>query len=73
VAQTDGRLTYRRAVADLQAGRLRYAEAFLRFKIGHVTDGQAHQQAIIETGDAVTILEAEVDLAAIDAGVHRCR
>jgi hypothetical protein len=47
---------------DVQAARVRYAEAFLRFKIRDVTDGQAHQQAVLETGDELTVLEARLRL-----------
>jgi hypothetical protein len=68
------------AAEAVRAARCRYAEAFLRFKIRDVTDGQAHQQAILETDDELTVLEAALWLAQalgpellIRRRVRRCR
>ena len=54
---------YLDAAEALRAARVRYAEAFLRFRVRAKSDGQAHQQAIVETNDELTILEARLELA----------
>lgn len=51
------------AAEKVRAARVRYAQAFLRFRVGAKSDGQAHQQAIVETKDELTILEAELEIA----------
>lgn len=59
--------TYLAATEAVATARLRYAEAFLRFKARHATsDGQAHQQAIVETNDELTVLLARQELARRD-------
>lgn len=56
------------AAGAVAAARVRYAEAFLRFKLREgVTDGQAHQQALLETGDELTVLEARLFVAKEEA------
>lgn len=57
---------YRYTARQLADARIRYAEAFLRFRVRAKSDGQAHQQAIVETQDAVTLAEAEFELARRD-------
>lgn len=44
--------------------RVRYAEAFIRFKMSGATDGLAHQQATVETDAELVVLEARLRLAA---------
>lgn len=51
------------AAESVRAARVRYAETFLRFRIFAKSDGQAHQQAILETKDELTTLEARLFLA----------
>jgi hypothetical protein len=56
-------LTVLEAAEHVRAARVRYAEAFVRFKMRNATDGQAHQQALLETEDEVTIYQARLDIA----------
>lgn len=42
---------------------MRYATAFVRFKAKGDSDGTAHQRAIVETGDELTVLLAEQEVA----------
>ena len=54
---------YMEAVEKVREARVRYAQEFLRFRINAKSDGQAHQQAIVETKDELTIREAELEIA----------
>ena len=56
-------IRYMEAAEKVREARVRYAQEFLRFRVGAKSDGQAHQQAIVETKDELTILEAKLDLA----------
>jgi len=56
-------LRFMEKAEKLREARVRYAQAFLRFRVNAKSDGQAHQQAIVETKDELTILEAELELA----------
>jgi len=51
---------------QVRAARVRYAQEFLRFRVGAKSDGQAHQQAIVSTEDELTTLEARLYLARRD-------
>ncbi len=51
------------AVEEVRAARVRYATEFLRFRVKAPSDGYAHQQAIAETKDELTTLEAHLELA----------
>ena len=51
---------------QVRAARVRYAQEFLRFRVRAKSDGQAHQQAIVETQDELTTLEAKQYLARRD-------
>ena len=42
-------LRYMEKAEKLREARVRYAQAFLRFRVNAKSDGQAHQQAIVET------------------------
>lgn len=57
---------------NLRKARIRYAEAFLRYRLRAPSDGQAHQQAIIETSDELTVLEAEHYVAKLNAAAGTC-
>ena len=54
------------AAEAVREARVRYAQHFLRFRVRAKSDGQAHQQAIVETDDELTILEARLELAKRD-------
>jgi len=56
-------IRFMEAAEKVREARVRYAEAFLRFRVRAKSDGQAHQQAIVETNDELTILEAKLELA----------
>lgn len=56
----------------LRKARVRYAEAFLRYRINAKSDGQAHQQAVIETSGELTVLEAEHFIAKVSAAAGTC-
>lgn len=56
-------LRYMEKAEKLREARVRYAQAFLRFRVNAKSDGQAHQQAIVETQDELTIREAELEIA----------
>lgn len=50
--------------ARLAEARVRYAEAFLRYRSTTAkTDAMAHQQAIVATADEITVLQAELEIA----------
>lgn len=51
----------------LRKARLRYAEAFLLRRVKAKSDGMAHQQAVIDTLDELTVLEAEHYVAKLNA------
>jgi hypothetical protein len=51
------------AAEGLRAARVRYAASFLRFRLTAKTDGIAHQQAILDTDDELTVIQARYDLA----------
>lgn len=54
-----------RAARELAAGKVRYAEHFLAAKLagkGQVTDGQAHQQAVIATKGELDELQARYEI-----------
>lgn len=55
------------AAEAVRAAKVRYAEAFLRYKMQDVTDGQAHQQALLATSAELTLLEARLFIAQEEA------
>lgn len=55
------------AAEAVRQARMRYAEEYLRFRIRSNTDGNAHQQAVLETGDELTVLQARLWLAKMEA------
>jgi hypothetical protein len=48
------------AAEAVRLARVRYAEAYIRFRPGSHTDATAHQRAIIETNDELTVLQADL-------------
>ena len=62
---TPAELAYASAAHVLAEARLRYAEAWLLFRAraGCKSDQQATHQATIETGDEMTVLTAELEIA----------
>jgi hypothetical protein len=63
----DAEGAYLEAATNLSLARIRYAEAFAlaRSQLGAKgTDGQAHQMAIAMTQDEITVLTAELAIAA---------
>ena len=59
-------LRYVEITEKVREARVRYAQEFLRFRVNAKSDGQAHQQAIVETKDELTTLEAKQYLARRD-------
>ena len=59
-------LRYMEITEKVREARVRYAQEFLRFRVNAKSDGQAHQQAIVETKDELTTLEAKQYLARRD-------
>jgi len=51
------------AAEALRAARVRYAESYLLHRLSTKSDGTAHQQAILETADELTVAQARYDLA----------
>lgn len=56
-------LDFLEAAQALKEARVRYAEAFLRHRVRAASDGQAHQRAIVETQDELTLCEARLEIA----------
>lgn len=59
-------IRFMEAAEKVREARVRYAEHFLLFRQKAPSDGYAHQQAIVETNDELTTLEAQLYLARRD-------
>lgn len=56
-------MTVTEAAKALAAARVRFASAFIRWRLRAPSDGQAEQHAIIETNSEITEREAELRMA----------